>query len=119
MDGGKPVSDHDAGLAFHQTIERLEDQLFRAGVQSGTGLIQNQDRTIADDGAGDGDALALTAGERDASFADDGVVALRHLLDKLMRIGELGGSENLRTAGARLTISDVVPDRSVKQHRFL
>src|ERR1700722_9215759 len=33
-DGGKTVGDHDGGLAFHQTIQSLEDQLLRSRVES-------------------------------------------------------------------------------------
>ncbi len=81
------MSDHDGSLAFHQSIQRFEDQLFRSRVQAGAGLVQDQDRRIADDGAGDGDPLPLAAGKRDAAFAENGVVAIGELFDKLMRVG--------------------------------
>ena len=44
-------------------------------VERGGGLVEHQDRRVLQDHAGDGDALALAAGELDAALADMGVVA--------------------------------------------
>ena len=116
---GEAVSDHDGRLALHQPVQSLEDQLFRGRVETRAGLVQNQDGAVADHGASDGDALALAAGEGHAPLANHGVVTLRHLLDELMRVGQLGGAENLGAAGFRLAVRDVVPDRAVEQQSLL
>ena len=60
---------------------------------------------IAQDHAGDGDALALAAGELDAALADLGVVAapllpVHEIEDELVRMGELGGGDHLRVAAS-------------------
>ena len=75
------------------------------------GFVQNQDRRIANDGARDRDPLPLAAGKRHAALADDGVVALRHLLDEFVRVGQFGGAQNLRAARSGLAVGDVLPDR--------
>ena len=44
---------------------------------------------VLQEGAGDGDALALAAGQARAGLADQGVVALRQLGDEVVRRGGL------------------------------
>jgi hypothetical protein len=53
---------------------------------------QNQNRPVANEGTGDPDALALAAGEGQTSVAYRAVVALRHLGDELVGVGEFGAS---------------------------
>ena len=55
---------------------RLHQRL-ALGVERAGRLVEQQDRRVAQDGAGDGDALALAAGQRHAALAEQGVVALR------------------------------------------
>ena len=59
------------------------------------GFVENQDRRVADDGAGDRDALALAARQRDAALADHRVVAVGHRLDELVRVGQFGRAPDL------------------------
>ena len=66
-------------LAFHQPFQGLDHGLLGRCVEAGRRLVEDQDRRVADDRAGDGDPLALAAGERHAAFADHRVVALGHL----------------------------------------
>ncbi len=49
-------------------------------------FIEKKDRCVAQDGARDRYALALTAGEGDAAFAEEGVVALREPVDEFGRL---------------------------------
>ena len=56
--------------ALHQPVERLLDHRLVFGVDRGQRLVEHQDRRVAQQGAGDGDALALAAGEADAALAD-------------------------------------------------
>ena len=53
----------------------------RERVESAEGLVEEHDRGIGGDGAGEGDALTLSAGEHHAALADDRVVALGEVLD--------------------------------------
>ena len=57
------VGDDDGGLALDEFVEGVEDELGGLGVQAGGGLVQDQDGRLADERAGDGQALALPAGE--------------------------------------------------------
>ena len=61
---------------LEQSAERLVDAGLDVHVDRARGVVEDQDRRVDQEGARDGDALALTARERVAAFADDGVVAL-------------------------------------------
>jgi hypothetical protein len=81
---------HDTRLTFHQPVECLEDQLLGRCIQPGTGLVQNQDRRITNDGACNSDSLTLAPGKSNASLARDRVVPFRQLADKFVGIGQFG-----------------------------
>ncbi len=70
-------------------------------------------------GAGDGDALALAAGQRHAALADHRVVAVGHRLDELVRVGQFGRAPDLAGRGAGLAVRDVLPDRRAEEQRVL
>ena len=58
------VSDHaDGGAVAVQVAQQLHDRFAVFGVQVSGGLVSHQDERIADQGAGHGDTLLLTAGE--------------------------------------------------------
>ena len=46
---------------LHQPRQRFLDELLALGIEGGGGLVQKQDRRILEEGAGEGDALTLTA----------------------------------------------------------
>ena len=119
LDRFQMMRDHDGGSAFHQSVERLEHQLFGRRVEPRGRFIEDQDRRVADDGAGDGDALALAAGERHAALADHRVVAFRHPLDEFVRVGEPGRADDLIAGGFGFAVGDVLPDRRVEENRLL
>ena len=67
--GGEAVGDHQRGAVLHQAFERLLDELFALGIQGAGRFVEQQDRRIAQQRAGDGDALLLAAGKLRAPFA--------------------------------------------------
>src|SRR6266540_4051379 len=87
----QPVRDDDRGLVFHQTLQRFEYKLFRRGVQAGGRLVQQQNRSVVDDCARDGDPLALATGKRLATFTDHCVIAARHSLDEFVSVARAPG----------------------------
>ena len=64
-------------------------------------------------------ARALSARQRDASLAHQGVVALGHLRNELVGVRQFGCLNDLRARGFRPAVGDVLPDRRVKQQRLL
>src|SRR5579862_1245299 len=108
------MRNNDRSLPFHQTVERLEYQFLRFSIEPGAWLVENQDRRVPDHRASYGDALALPAREAHAAFADEGVIAFRHFLDKLAGIGEFGRLHDFRTVGIWFAVCYVLPNRSLE-----
>lgn len=73
--GGEAVGDGDDGFAFHHFVEAFLDGGFNFGIERAGGFVKQQDGCVFEHHAGDGDALALSAGEFHAAFADVRVVA--------------------------------------------
>jgi len=70
-DCGQTMCDDKAGSAFHQTQKRFLNAGFRAGVYAGSGLIQNEDAQVCEDGAGQSVVLSpLLAAIHQASEVD-------------------------------------------------
>ena len=67
-------------------------------------------RGIADDGAGDGGALLLAAGEGDSALADHGVEAAGEFEDLGRDVGDGGGVFDLFGGGVGRAEGDVVAD---------
>ena len=63
--------------AFHQTVQRILDNRFVFRVDGGQRFVQHQNWRIAQNGAGDGNALALSARQADAAFADHRCITVR------------------------------------------
>src|SRR5439155_19755410 len=89
------------------------------GVEVAGGLVENEDLRIGEDRGGDGEALALPAGEFEAALADERVVGLRKLLDELVRVGAARGVEDVGVADMTPAVRDVVAHASIKQKDLL
>ena len=61
--GGEPVRDANYRPVLGQPIHCRLDFRFRIGIQIACRFIEDEDRGIADESAGDGDALPLAAGK--------------------------------------------------------
>ena len=100
-------------------LHRLAHLQLGFGIERGGGLVEQDDRRILDQRARNGHALALAAGKLCPMFADRRVVAAREGHDEIMRIGALGGRDDLVLAGARFSEFDVFADRAAEQKRVL
>ena len=78
-------------------------------------LVEDEHRRVAQDRAGDRDALLLAAGEAEAALADDGVVALRQRGDQLVDLRGAGGVLDLRVGRVGAREAQVLADRRVEQ----
>ena len=56
---------------------------------------------------------------RQTALPDQGVVAMRHGADEIVRVGELGGFDDLCIGRVGAPVGDVRLDGAVKQHRVL
>src|ERR1035437_8396053 len=109
----------EGGAAFHEVGESFLDGGLGFGIQAAGSCVQDQDPRIGENGAGDRDAPALSAGEFDAALSDDGVVPLLELFGKLIDAGDAAGGLDLLFGGCGTGEGDVFADRSVEQESVL
>ena len=92
---GEPVRDHERGAVAHQFFQRGLHQRLALGIERRGRLIEQQQRRVAQDGAGDRDALALAARQRHAALAELRVEAARQAADEFGGVREIGGALDL------------------------
>src|SRR5581483_11476320 len=76
-DGAEPVRDHEGGAALHHLVERHVEAGFGQRIERAGRFVEDEDRRVLEQRAGDGEALALAAGQQPAALADAGLEALR------------------------------------------
>src|SRR5262245_57612396 len=77
-----------ASCGFFQCLDHCCLSLL---VKAGGGFVEDEDRRLADGGAGDGDALPLAVRQSHAPLAQNRVVPAGQGLDEFMGVGEAGG----------------------------
>ena len=111
---------HEDGAAAAVSGNDVGKSLRACIVEPGHGLVEQQDRGIAQQGAGKRDPLQDAAREPAALIvADAGVEALRQRLDGLENAGFRRSRTQFRVGGARAGKTQVLSDRSVEQSRRL
>lgn len=94
------MGDAEDGSVLLQPFEGGLHFAFALGIEGGGGFVENQDRRVAHEGAGDRKPLALTTRQRDATFTHRGIVALGHGRDEVVREGGPGRGLDFRPGGA-------------------
>jgi hypothetical protein len=117
--GGQAVRDGERGAVGRQGVDGLLDGVLGAGVQGAGRLVEDEDRRVAQDRAGDGQALLLTAGEAVSALADDRVVPVGQGRDVFVDLGRTRRRLELLVGGVRLGEAEVLGDRGVEQVRLL
>ena len=69
-DGREPVRDHERGAIPHQVGQRILHEQLRFGVERRGRFVEDEQRTVLQNRARDGQPLALPAGEQLAALAD-------------------------------------------------
>src|SRR5579885_64801 len=118
-DGREAVRDDDCRAPARQVRERLLHKPLRLGVERRRCFVENQHRSIGEDGARDGEALPLPARKKYPALADDGVVAARQLTYELVGVRGARGGLDLGVGRAGPAVSDVVADGVVEENRLL
>ena len=83
------------GAPLGDVVERLLDRRLGAAVERAGRLVEDQDRRVLEQGAGDGDALLLAARKLEPALADHRVIALRQRLDEIVDRRALRGGLDL------------------------
>jgi hypothetical protein len=117
--GGQAVGDHQRGAPGHQPFQRLLHHVLALGVEGRGGLVEQQHRGVLQQGAGDGDALLLAAGEPRATLAELALVALRQGADELVGLGQPRRAQDVLAARLQPAVADVLGRRGGEDHRVL
>ena len=117
--GCQAVGDDDRGAAFHQMLKRILDQLLAFCVESAGRLVEQKDRGIAQQGAGDGDALPLPTREARPTFAEIGIETLRQFTQEIACISLLRCRPDRCVVGQPIAITQIVTRGGSEQHRIL
>src|SRR5579863_5206250 len=118
-DGGKAVRDDEGGASLHEIGETVLDHFLGFGIEARRCLVENEDAGLGENGAGDGDALALAAGELDAALADDRVIFVGEGFGEFVDPGDAAGAQNFFFGGIGARESYVLANGSIEQERFL
>jgi hypothetical protein len=113
------VRDDERRPSLHEVGERVLDEPLGLGVEGRRGLVEDEDRRVLQDRAGDGDPLALASGQAAPALADDRVVAARQVEDEVVGEGGPGRGFHPRLVHVVEAVGDVGAHRVVEEHRLL
>ena len=85
--GCQPMRDHQRRATAREPFERGGNLALAFRIERARRFVEQQNRTVSQNGARNGYALALSARELDAALAQIRVEALRQPLDELERVG--------------------------------
>src|SRR5947209_1061710 len=112
------MSDHEGCPAPHYFLHGRQQIGFRAYIEGAGGLIQDEQRSVFQDRAGNSKALPLASGKPRSALPDFAVVPLRKRQDKVMGARGGGSSDDFGAAGIESSIGDIVGDGGGEQHRL-
>lgn len=104
------MCDQEHGALFGGALHGPAQRAFAPPVEMRDRLVQQQDLRAAQEYAGDGQALALTAGEDHAPCFDGGVQAIGQSGDVLVEQGLAQYFRHLFLARVRRRVQQVLPD---------
>ena len=113
------MRDEDRRTSLHHLMIALDDGGFRRGVERARCFVHDEDRRVGEEGAGDGETLALTGRELFATLADDGRRAVGHRGDQIGQACGLQGRRDLIVHGVRSPVPDVVGHARVEDEGIL
>ena len=104
---------------LHQARHRALDEHLGAGVDRARGLVEDEDRRIGQERAGDRQQLLLARRQVGGVVVDDRVVAVGQRAHEVVDVGGLGGGHDLLLGRVLAAVRDVLADRAVEQPRVL
>ena len=113
------MGDEDDRRFALELVDRLRELLGGLGVEVARGFVEDEELRLLEEGAGDGDALFLAAGEADAVLAEPGLVALGQLFDRVVDLGGAAGGDDLLEARVRARHAEVVVDGAGEEDGLL
>src|SRR5437763_735392 len=89
------MRDENRGGSLGVCAQAAQDALLGIRVYRGESVVKDKDRGATQQGACNGGALLLSAGERHPALADDGFEALRKFFELLADMRGFSGSKHL------------------------
>ncbi len=118
-DLAEAVGDEERGSLAADAPHGPLDLILGGAVDGAGAVVQNKDAGVGEEGAGDGDALPLSAREGDAALADVGLVALVEAGDEVVGLCFLGGPLNLLLRRLGAAEGDVLRQRPREEEDVL
>ena len=116
---GQAVGNHQHGTSPADRLKIVHDDFLRLIIKGTGGLITNQDSRIQNQRPGNGDALALAAGQQAAPLAYEGIVAVRQLPDEAVRPCQPCRLYHLLMGGVGTCQPDIFLDCPPEKHAVL
>ena len=118
-DRGQPMGDDEARSALHQLVHRLLDVDFRPRIDAARRFIQNENRRVRQNGAGDRQQLLLTLRNVRCFLVEHRVIAFGSVRMKWSAYAAVQPRTISSSVAPLSSIGDIVADRAVKQPRIL
>src|SRR5579883_2495323 len=118
-DCGEPVGDDERGAALRGGLERELQLALGFGIERRTCFVEDHDRWILEQSAGDCQPLALAPGKRATAFADHRCKPFALQGDESLSLRSFERLADLRRMRIRLADFQILFDRPGKQHRLL
>jgi len=118
-DGAEAVGDDDGGAVGAEFGERGLNEVLGFHIDSGGGFIEQQDGGVFEEGAGEGEALALAAAQEDAALTDFGVETFGNAADEVFGAGITQGGPEFVIGGTGVAEEEVVTHGSGEEKGFL
>mmetsp|Transcript_8812 Transcript_8812/g.23595 ORF Transcript_8812/g.23595 Transcript_8812/m.23595 type:complete len:291 (+) Transcript_8812:229-1101(+) len=114
------MRDDEGGLSHHQRVDRLLHDVLVLAVERARRLVQEQHLGVANDGAGDRDALLLAARDPRSPLAGVRLVPMRQVLNEVVGVcSPRGLLHQLEALSVRGAVGDVVFDAAIEEHWLL
>lgn len=113
------VDDDEDGVPLRDSGHVVLDDAFRFVVQRTGGFVEDENARVGDQRAGDGDTLALAAGQCAALLADQGVVTFGQFEDEVVGAGQFGRLHDRAHLQGGVGQGDVLAHAAVKQRILL
>ena len=119
LNGGDTLRDDDLGRAGNLFVERAADHRVGLGIDSGGGVVENEDLGLFEKRSGDTESLLLTAGYVCAAAFDICIVAVGELRNEFIGASELTYADELFVGCVRIAPTEIFLDRAGEEDVFL
>jgi hypothetical protein len=118
-DRAQAVGDDEARPSLHEGQERRLDAHLGPGVDAADRLVEDEDRGVREDGAGDGQELPLPLAQITGAFHEGCLVAARQLPEEGVGAGGPCRCDAFLVGGGQPSVTDVLQDGAREEEGLL